>query len=310
MSGPRRGGMNRAMSLPDPEYLPRDDILALRPRATIPVRFEGLWVCGSLSGLGRTTVAVVGSRAPSEAARARAHEVGARLASAGVCVISGLALGIDGAAHAGAVSQRAATIGILGGGHRHFFPPRNRALAEAMLACGGAVVSPFPPDEIVRPWQFLERNGVVAALADAVVVVEAAARSGALNTASWAGDLGIPVFAFPGDVDRPKVAGCLALIRDGATLVRDADDVLGDIGIPVGPLVGAQPRSDAGVVRTPLEARLIQALAAGESDVEGLIEIARAGTGEVLAALARLEIDGLVERRLGNRYALPMPHLP
>ena len=94
-----------------------------------------------------------------------------------------------------------------------------------MIAAGGAVVSPYPPEQPARPHQFLARNGLVAALADGAVVVEAAARSGALNTASWAGDRGIPVMALPGDVDRPKVAGCLALIRDGATLVRDADDV-------------------------------------------------------------------------------------
>lgn len=295
------------MSLADPCYMLRDDILAMRPRAAIPVRFQGLWVSGVLCGLGRSTVAVVGSRAPSEAGRARAHELGARLAGAGVCVISGLALGIDGAAHAGAVSRGSATIGVLGGGHRHFFPSRNRALAEAMLACGGAVVSPFAPDELTRPWQFLERNGIVAALADAVVVVEAAARSGALNTASWAGDLGIPVFAFPGDVDRPKVAGCLALIRDGATLVRDADDVLEDMGIPVAATLADNASR---IIRTPLEARLIEALSGGESDVESLIEGTRAGTPDVLAALARMEIDGLVERRPGNRYALRTTHRP
>lgn len=298
------------MSLADPRYVLRDDILALRPRATIPVRFEGLWVSGVLCGLGRSTVAVVGSRAPSEAGRARAHELGARLAEAGVCVISGLALGIDGAAHAGAVSRGSATIGVLGGGHRHFFPSRNRTLAEAMLACGGAVVSPFAPDEPARPWQFLERNGIVAALADAVVIVEAAARSGALNTASWAGDLGIPVFAFPGDVDRPKVAGCLALIRDGATLVRDADDVLEDMGIPVAQPQAAAAGGAARVIRTPLEAQLIEALSGGESDVESLIEDTRAATPDVLAALARMEIDGLVERRAGNRYTLRTPHRP
>jgi DNA processing protein len=301
--------MTPAMSLAEPRYRLRDDILALRPRATLPVRFEGLWVSGVLCGLGRSTVAVVGSRAPSEAGRARAHALGARLAEAGVCVISGLALGIDGAAHAGAVSRGAATIGVLGGGHRCFFPPRNRALAEAMLACGGAVVSPFPPDEPARPWQFLDRNGIVAALADAVVVVEAAARSGALNTASWAGDLGIPVFAFPGDVDRPKVAGCLALIRDGATLVRDADDVLADMGIAVPLAPGAEPSGETRVVRTPLEGRLIDALSAGEAEFETLFEEARAEIPEVLATLARMEIDGLIERRLGNRYALRTPRL-
>src|ERR1700677_4726927 len=151
--------------------------------------------------------------------------------TAGVCVISGLALGIDAAAHAGALAAGAPTLGVLGGGHDRFFPPRNAELARRMVAGGGAVVSPYPPEHPAFPHQFLARNGLVAGLADGLVVVEAAAHSGALNTASWAADRGIPVMAFPGDVGRPKAAGCLALIRDGATLVRDAADVLADMGI-------------------------------------------------------------------------------
>jgi DNA processing protein len=289
------------MTLREPSYLPRDEVLTLRPRAIASVRFSGLWVCGSLAGLARTSVAIVGSRAPSEAGRVRSHALGAQLASAGICVVSGLALGIDGAAHAGAVSASRPTLGVLGGGHRQFFPSRNRALAEAMVACGGAVLSPFPPDEPARPGQFLARNGIVVALADALVVVEAAARSGALNTASWAADLGIPVFAFPGDVDRPKAAGCLALIRDGATLVRDVNDVLEGIGAPRLPLGGEA--TAARVDRPPLESRILAELGDGECDVERLLNAARAETPAALAALARLEIDGTVERRPGNRYA-------
>ncbi|GAC1306011.1 MAG: hypothetical protein NVSMB19_17830 [Vulcanimicrobiaceae bacterium] len=114
---------------------------------------------------------------------------------AGLCVISGLALGIDGAAHAGALAGNGPTIGVLGGGHRQFFPKRNRELAERMLAADGGVLSPYAPDEPARPGQFLQRNGVVAALADAVVIVEAATRSGALNTARWAAQLGNDVLA-------------------------------------------------------------------------------------------------------------------
>lgn len=181
---------------------------------------------GSLAALERPTVAVVGPRAPSTGGLERAREIATGLSRAGVCVISGLALGIDGSAHAAALAGPTPTIGVLGGGHRCFFPKGNRALADRMLASGGAVLSPYAPDEPARPSQFLQRNGVVAALADAVVVVEAAARSGALNTASWAASLGIDVLALPGDVDRALAAGCNALIRDGATLVRDAGDVL------------------------------------------------------------------------------------
>jgi DNA processing protein len=287
------------MELDEPRYVVRDEIIARRPRAAA-ARFAGLWVSGALDGLTRPTVAVVGTRAPSEGARDRARALGERLGASGVCVVSGLALGIDGAAHAGCVAAGAATVGVLGGGHRQLFPRRNRTLAEAMLRAGGAVVSPFAPDEHAYPWRFLERNGIVAALADAVVIVEAAARSGALNTASWAADCGITVFAFPGDVDRPKAAGCLALIRDGATLVRDADDVLADMGLAA----PAPAQATARPAFAPLEAKLLAALDQDEAGVDALQEGVGAGIGEVLAALARLEVAGHVVRRLGNCYAV------
>lgn len=202
----------------------------------------GLWVAGELDGLRAPCVAVVGTRVPSDDGRRRARRLAEDLARSGVCVVSGLALGIDGAAHEGALAAGAPTIGVLGGGHDHFFPPRNRELAARIAAGGGAVVSPFAPDNHPEPWQFLARNAVIATLADAVVVVEAAARSGALNTAGHAGERGIPVLAFPGDVDRPKAAGCNALIRDGATLVRDADDVLAALPGYCAPPVETRPR--------------------------------------------------------------------
>jgi DNA processing protein len=243
------------MELERARLVSKQDLFATRPHRAEGVKFTGLWVCGSLAGLERPTVAVVGTRTPSEGGRSRAHALAARLAAAGACVISGLALGIDGAAHAGALAGGGPTLGILGGGHAHFFPRRNRALAQAMLALGGAVLSPFPPEEPARPGHFLQRNGVVAALADAVVVVEAAERSGALNTAGWAAAAGIDVLAFPGDVDRPKAAGCNALIRDGATLVRDAADVLAALG-----LASAERRAPRPARACMLEAQIVAAL--------------------------------------------------
>jgi DNA processing protein len=238
--------------------------------------------------------------------------LGRELAAAGVCVLSGLALGIDGSAHAGALAAGGPTIGILGGGHRHFFPPRNRALADAILAAGGAVLSPFPPDEPARPPQFLQRNAVVAGLADAVVVVEAAARSGALNTAGWAGELGIDVLAFPGDVDRPKAAGCNALIRDGATLVRDAGDVLAALGLAshrqAAPGLASGGRAAQPSLWSGSGDRLTIALEAALSDgpcaIDDLAERTGEPAGRILAALVALELAGIVERRDAATYAL------
>jgi DNA processing protein len=214
----------------------------------------GLWVAGTLDGLRAPCVALVGARAPSDAGRRRARSLAEELAHRGVCVVSGLALGIDGAAHEGALAAGAPTIGVLGGGHDHFFPPRHRELAARITLSGGAVVSPYAPEVVAQPWQFLARNGVIAALADAVVVVEAAARSGALNTAGHAADRSIPVLAFPGDVDRPKAAGCNALIRDGATLVRDADDVLAALPLPLAPAPRQGCRSEVPATQTRLAA--------------------------------------------------------
>jgi DNA processing protein len=292
------------VELARPTFVFRDDVLAIRSARLEGTRFEGLWVAGSLAALAGRTVAIVGPRAPSEGARARARALGAAMARAGVCVLSGLALGIDGAAHTGALEGGGPTIGVLGGGHRHFFPQRNRALAEAMLAAGGAVVSPFAPDEPAKPGQFLQRNGLVAAFADAVVIVEAAARSGALNTASWAAALGVDVLAFPGDVDRPKAAGCNALIRDGATLVRDANDVLAHLGLAAkatGAARAAPPRTD------PLERAVVALLARGPCDFDRLQAATETPAARLMAALVRLEMDDAIERRDAGSYALALP---
>jgi DNA processing protein len=243
----------------------------------------GLWVAGQLDALAAPTIAIVGTRAPSDDGRRLAHRLAADLGAAGVCVLSGLALGVDTAAHAGALAAGAPTIGVLGGGHDRFFPPRNADLARRIVAGGGAVLSPYAPEHPAYPWQFLARNGVVAALADGVVVVEAAARSGALNTASWAADRAIPVMAFPGDVGRPKVAGCHALIRDGATLVRDAADVLAQLGI----MSSRAPSRDSHPA-APAD-RILTLLGEGPADADTLI-----GSSDLPPVLALARIGDLV----------------
>jgi DNA processing protein len=267
-------------------YLTRDDLAAAAYGRLAGSALAGLWVAGELDALAGPTVAVVGTRAPSEDGRRLAHRLAAGLGAAGVCVISGLALGIDAAAHGGALAAGSPTIGVLGGGHDRFFPPRNAELARRVIAGGGAVLSPYPPEHPAHPWQFLARNGIVAALADALVVVEAASRSGALNTASWAADRGIPVMAFPGDVERPKAAGCLALIRDGAILVRDAADVLAQLGI-AGPV--ASPKTDAAA--DPADSRILALLGSGPADADAVVAasdlppvLALARLGDLLAA--------------------------
>lgn len=266
----------------------------------------GLWVAGALDGLRAPCVAVVGARAPSDAGRRRARSLAEELARAGVCVVSGLALGIDGAAHEGALAAGAPTIGVLGGGHEHFFPPRHRELAGRITLSGGAVVSPYAPDVVPQPWQFLARNGVIAALADAVVVVEAAARSGALNTAGHAADRGIPVLAFPGDVDRPKAAGCNALIRDGATLVRDADDVLAALPSPLAPAHRTAQRNGdrAAPDDAPEVRRILAALRGGACDPGTLADRLDLAPAELFPLLTELEFAGRITAGTDG-YTLP-----
>lgn len=282
-----------------PDFIAWEWFQTLRGERDTPRMLAGLWACGDATVLQRPTVAIVGTRAATAHGKRTASGFARDLAAAGCCVISGLALGIDAAAHAGALEAGVPTVGVLGGGHARFFPERNAPLAERMIAAGGAVLSPFAPDAIARPFQFLARNGVVAALSDAVVVIEAPQRSGALNTAAWAAGR-IPVFAVPGDVDRPHVRGCHALIRDGATLARDAGDVLADLRI--GPHAAAQIALS---LRTdPLENTLLEALAAGECALDSLVTHSSQPVHAVLAALTRLELERLVERREGNAYAL------
>ena len=276
---------------------------ALREERAIPPVFERLWVAGSLDALRRPAVALVGTRAATGYGKALAHRFAAELGAAGCCIISGLALGIDSAAHRGALEAGAPTIGVLGSGHRRFFPQRNRALAQQMLENGGAVLSPYPPEQRAYPSQFLERNGVVAALADAVVVIEAPVRSGALNTAGWAAGR-IPVLAVPGDVDRAHAAGCHALIRDGATLARDADDVLEELGLGRTLRGTRRPRRQASEGADPLQRALLQALGQGERSLDELVDASAEPAHRVLAALSMLDLAGAVEIRPGQRYSL------
>jgi DNA processing protein len=284
----------------EPVFEPRERFETLRGQRGFVAAAAGLWSAGRLDGLERPCIAIVGTRAATAYGKRLAHRFALELGTAGCCIVSGLALGIDSAAHRGALEAGAPTVAVLGSGHRQLFPSRNAGLAGQIVAAGGAVLSPYPPDHPAYPSQFLARNGVVAALADALVVVEAPARSGALNTASWAAGR-MPVLAVPGDVDRAHVAGCLALIRDGATLVRHPGDVLEALGADpslFAAAAGQEPERD-----DPLEAALIAALASGACELDDLAAASHAPAADVLAALTRLELAGAVERSGPQRFA-------
>src|SRR5437660_7043702 len=175
--------------------------------------------------------AIVGSRRPSPYGEAVAEQLGLELARAGVIVVSGLALGIDAAAHRGALNGGGVTVAVMGTGVDVIYPAAHGVLAEAILAAGGALVSQFPDGTAPRRHNFPARNYTMAALADVVVVVEAAEGSGALITAEAALDLHKEVMAVPGSIFSPLSVGTHALIRDGAGLAQNARDMLAVLGI-------------------------------------------------------------------------------
>ena len=195
-----------------------------------------LFLRGSLETLAGPAVAVIGSRDATHGGRERARAIARELAASGIVVVSGLALGMDAAAHAGALEGGGRTLAYLATGIDEVYPRRHRALAETMLERGGALAGEFPFGHPPKPWGFPQRNRLISGTSLGVVVVEAGLPSGSLTTARHALEQGREVMAVPGAVDNPASAGCHALIRDGAALVTSATDVL---RVLAGPLARA-----------------------------------------------------------------------
>lgn len=252
-----------------------------------------LFVRGRLvAGEGERAVSVVGSRAATALGQAFAREIAAGLAGAGLVVVSGLARGIDAAAHQGALDVRGRTVAVLGSGLDRLYPPENAALAGA-IERAGAVVSEFPLG--TGPWKanFPRRNRVIAGWGRGVVVVEAGSRSGALVTARVALDEGRDVMAVPGHPTFAGAAGTNRLLRDGATLVRDAADVLAELKIET-----TRPAA-----RSAPEDELLAALPRGVA--LGIDEIAeRSGQAlpDLLARLSALELASAIVRLPGALF--------
>ena len=183
-------------------------------------------------------VAVVGTRRCTAYGRRLATEYGEAIAAAGWVLVSGLARGIDGAAHTGTVTAGGAGIAVLGCGIDIAYPPEHRVLADRLIDAGGAVVTEYPPGAAPEPWRFPPRNRIISGLSSALVVVEAGVTGGALITAGYALAHGIPIFAVPGDVRRDSSRGCNLLIRDGAHPVLDPDDLVEELSLVLGPPVG------------------------------------------------------------------------
>lgn len=253
-----------------------------------------LWVRGTLPGVERPAVAVVGTRGASVYGARVAHRMGEGLARAGVVVVSGLARGIDAAAHAGSLAGGGPTVAVLGSGVDVVYPPEHTGLV-AEIAREGAVVSEHPPGTSPLPGHFPRRNRIVATLTRATVVVEAGITSGALNTARSALQEGRDVLAVPGPVDRESHAGCHLLLREGATLCEGVDDVLRVLG-GGGSRAGPRGRGAGARSRPPPEAGpdlvVWNALDGDEVlDPDALVRLTGLSPDEVAAAITSLELS-------------------
>lgn len=301
---------------------PADPAYPRRLRA-IEVPPPALFVRGGLDALAREhVVAVVGTRRPTPAGRRIASRISAALVRAGATVVSGLAIGVDGAAHAAVVAEGGATVAFIGGGHARLFPRAHDRLADAIVDAGGAIASEYAPSIEPTRGTFPQRNRLISGSADAVVVVEAGARSGALVTASWALEQGRECFIVPGSIDAPASAGCNGFLRDWpglAGIVSGIPQLLDDLGLsgaaglPAPPAPGdpadvvirswVRPPSAAAMLsgRSGAELAVAEALIHGAVTVDELVAVTRLSVGAVLGAVTRLEALGLL-RAAHGRY--------
>jgi len=252
--------------------------------------------------LGADRVAIVGARRASAYGLEQARALGRGLTAAGLTVVSGMALGVDAAAHVGALEVDGRTVAVLACGPDVAYPASKRRL-HARIAASGAVVGELPPGTLPRRWCFPARNRIIAALAQVTVVVEAGERSGSLITAGQAADLGREVAAVPGLVTAPLAAGTNALIADGAQLVRGARDVLELLfGAAALQLLPAEKDNRAEGLEPDLRALL--ARVAGGCDTVAALAGGANAVDAALAGLAQLELRGLVRRGAGGRYTV------
>ena len=252
-----------------------------------------LYVHGSPAFLSATSLAVVGSRNATPQGLANAQAFARTLSGAGIAIVSGLALGIDSAAHRGGLDGGAGTIAVLGTGADIVYPKKNQALAEE-IAAGGALVSEFPLGTPPLQPNFPRRNRLISGLSRGCLVVEAALPSGSMITARLAGDQGRDVFAIPGSIHSPLSKGCHALIKQGAKLVESAQDVLEELGVS-----GSARAPDAAA---PPGAQLLVHMGFDPCDIDTLV--ARSGlTAEAVSAmLLQLELEGRVGSLSGGLY--------
>ncbi len=254
-----------------------------------------LYAQGHVEWLQAVSIAIVGSRNPTAQGVDNARAFAKHLSQAGLAVVSGMALGIDGAAHEGALSGPGGTIAVMGTGPDRIYPARHRALAHR-IAAEGLLLTEFEIGVPPLAENFPQRNRIIAGLARGTLVVEAALPSGSLSTARAALEAGREVFAIPGSIHSPQSRGCHALIKQGAKLVESADDITSELQWKVGEPIGA--RADA----PPGDSPLLQALGHEPATLDALGARTGMSTAELNAQLLELELDGRVARLPGGLF--------
>jgi DNA processing protein len=288
------------VTVEEPLYPHRLGAIALPPHV--------LFVRGDLAALDQArAVAVVGTRHPTLGGRRLAARIAGAIARLGACVVSGLAVGIDGEAHDAALQADGLTVAVIGSGHARLYPPAHARLAERIVGSGGAVVSELAPDVEATPGTFPRRNRVIAGMSDATVVVEAPAKSGALITASWALEEGREAFLVPGAVGESASAGCLSFLRENAAaarIVAGVPQLLDDLGLidhDARAAVDAAPDAEATLIELGGTAgRIGRELVGGLATVDELVAVSGLPVATVLGALTLLEDRGLVRGAYGR----------
>ena len=261
-----------------------------------------LYIWGRLDPRDKNAVGVVGSRRPSHYGLECSKKISFQIAYAGLTVVSGLALGIDAAAHQGALAAKGRTIAVLGGGLFHLYPPENRALAEK-IAASGAVVTEFPMDTKPDRQTFPMRNRIISGWGFGLLVVEAGLNSGALISASQALDQGRSLYAIPGPIDRPTSQGSNRLIQQGAKLVMNVDDILEDLQTLFPKPPALTPSKPPGLEGDLL--KVYDAIGSQETSIDEIIERSGLPASSVAVALLQLEMQHLV-RQLPGKYFIKL----
>ncbi|MGQ5521794.1 DNA-processing protein DprA [Chitinimonas sp. PSY-7] len=284
---------NRLLTLSDPDYPPRLLQIADPP----PL----LYLKGNAALLGRSGIAVVGSRNATPQGVQNAEAFSRELSLQGWCITSGLALGIDAAAHRGGLMGPGSTVAVVGTGLDIVYPARNHALAHE-IARSGAIISEFPLGTPAKPGHFPRRNRIISGLARGVLVVEAALQSGSLITAREAAEQGREVFAIPGSIHSPVAKGCHLLIKQGAKLVETAADILDELGSDSGGMAQSSHYTDERGAIDAEAAALLAVLGYDPVDIDTLTDRAGLTPEQSYAMLLTLELDGRVAKLPGGRY--------